>query len=397
MNNIRYINKSLIVICLVIFSAFFVSCSDWTDTKVTDTQKPNLETQNPKAYAEYLENLRNYKAGDHKIVYATFDNNPDEKASRAYNIASIPDSVDIVSLIHPYDLSQANVDEMEDVQEDKATKFLLNINFDAISYEHQQMMADYEEELARVQAIIDAAEKEKENGDGEGEGEGEGDGEGEGEGEPEEPQEPEEIPELPEKPVDFITYLVDKMQVGFKAVKQYNYNGLSVTYNGRNTRHMDEEEYAEYINKENVFLGIIDDWYGQNSGLIMVMEGSPQNVVNKSLLELFNYIIIPCSDVQNGSAIVYRVTLALAEGVPADRILVSAITTSLDPTDARTGWWANGSNALISTANWVAKEHTEYDIVGIAIENVNYDYFQRPVDYQNVRQAIDILNPSIKK
>ena len=46
----------------------FAACSDWTETESLDINYPTLEEQNPELYKQYLKALRDYKAGEHKVV-----------------------------------------------------------------------------------------------------------------------------------------------------------------------------------------------------------------------------------------------------------------------------------------------------------------------------------------
>ena len=41
----------------------FSSCDDWTDPESLGLNNPSFEEQNPQLYADYIQDLKNYKAG----------------------------------------------------------------------------------------------------------------------------------------------------------------------------------------------------------------------------------------------------------------------------------------------------------------------------------------------
>ena len=86
----------------------------------------------------------------------------------------------------------------------------------------------------------------------------------------------------------------------------------------------------------------------------------------------------------------------MADGVPADRFIVSASTISLDTTDKTTGYY-NALRALSEAAYWVTEPSAEFIKAGLAIENMQNDYYNATNTYQYVREAINIMNPAPKK
>ena len=100
-------NKFKIATLLFFTTSFTLgACSDWTDIEGIDIKQPNIQEQNPELYTKYLENLRQYKADtEHKKVYAWFDNSEKKSVSRAQHLVDLPDSLDVVSLLCPDNLS----------------------------------------------------------------------------------------------------------------------------------------------------------------------------------------------------------------------------------------------------------------------------------------------------
>ena len=190
--------------------------------------------------------------------------------------------------------------------------------------------------------------------------------------------------------------MVGRLQDEFKVVSKYNYDGVTISYKGRNSRHMTPEEYEVYINRENAFLKSLIGMQENSKTSLFLFNGYPQNVVDKTQLESFDYIIIPCIDATNESQLMYNVLTSLTEGVPTDNLVISGTMTSLDPTDNKTGVWSDGGLAIKAIANWANATYADFSIAGVSIELVNNDYFNAKKDYLNVREVVDILNPSIK-
>ena len=68
---------------------------------------------------------------------------------------------------------------------------------------------------------------------------------------------------------------------------------------------------------------------------------------------------------------------------------------SKDKTDTKTGYWGK-SLSVLGTAKLAAQQHTDYQIVGLAIDNANNDYYHVRFVYPTIREAISIMNPIVK-
>jgi len=353
----RYINNRYLKIAFgTILSVLITACSDWTDVESIDINKPHISETNPAEYAKYLENLRQYKNSDHNTVMVEFNNNNKIPTSRSQRVESIPDSVDIVLFTEPV-LADWEISDIIKVRKDKATEFMFTIDFDKIKYIYDLLVFDRD-------AILDGI------GDDE--------------------EEPAPLP-------SFQTYLLDTMQSTIALVDKYQYDGVCFNYKGKSTLHMTDEEVVEYTLYHNVFIGILKDWESRNANKKLLFSGMPQNLLDRSFLPLCHKIIINCNEAIDASRLDYRVVSACADEVPTDRFIVSAQTVSLDSSDPKTGYWADGVElAVIGTAEWVAIDKSDYLVEGILITNVSNDYFNSERTYNSSRNAIDIINPSIK-
>ena len=345
----KHIGKLILSVCAA--TAFsFASCSDWNDVESANVIQPNIKDQNPALYAKYLEHLKAYKNSDHKLIYAWFDNSEKVPFNRAQHISEVPDSVDVVALMHPDNLVERELQEMANIKAEKGTKVIYSIDFDA------------------MKLIYDTRAKEQPA-----------------------PKEG-ETSTFP----DFVTFMVDSLNHSLSLADKYNYDGVSISYLGKSMMHMTQEEKNIYIENQNVLMGMVKTWSERHANKTLVFEGQPQNLIDKTILEKFQMILLPALTPKNQEELTYSVSLAKVEGVPTDRLGIKVSSISLDEADKKTGYFADGSHVIPIAAQWANSSHEGYTIKGLGIANINTDYYNPALVYKYSRQAITTLNPSIK-
>lgn len=343
----------LSAICIVVATALS-SCSEWTDTESLTIKNPTIEEANPELYAQYLAALVTYKQSDHKVVYVTFDNSNKVPGTRGEHINIVPDSVDIISLMSPDNLTEGELADIAKART-KSTKIVY-----AISYE--QIEAMFVPATPETPAVV--AE--------------------EGEGE--------EVPELSE----FDKFLTAELDRAIKLCDTYNYDGITLSYNGRYILTMPPADKAAYIASQNIVIAKIKEWAAANESKMFIFEGLPMNLIDRSMLELCDYMIIPTQDLKSLNAMNQVVLQSLVSGVPTTNIILATRPFSLNKDDYETGYLADGTSAMHSAAYWIVTDDTRYTKAGLAIYGVQSDYYNRTSIYPYTRRAIDIMNPSAK-
>ena len=340
-------NKTNIIVTLLFAaSCAFVSCDDWTDVESIGIKQPGIEEQNPELYTKYLENLRQYKAEpEHKKVYAWFDNSEKNLFSRAQHLIDLPDSLDAVVLIHPENLVERELQEIESIRSNKNTKVIYSISFDEIKAAYNQSM----ESEAEAEPIAQ----------------------------------------------DFLSYMVDTLQHALSIADKYDYDGISIGYVGKSILHMTEAEKDEYKQNEKAFIGIMNDWFQRHQDHVIVFEGNPQNLINKELLTNCSVIFVSCLDVNSVEKLTFNLQLAAVENVPLDKLAIVIPTASPDESDKETGYFADGTKILAGVAEW-ALGVGNIDVAGLGIYNISNDYYNPSMIFKDTRNAINTLNPSIK-
>ena len=116
------------------------SCEDWTDVDNLSVEYENVEQQNPELYSRYLASLREYRKTDHTLVYAWYDNSVKVPVSRAHYLRDVPDSIDVVGLIHPDSLTQSEIEQMNYLREQKGMKIVYTIDFDGMKTDYTNIV-----------------------------------------------------------------------------------------------------------------------------------------------------------------------------------------------------------------------------------------------------------------
>lgn len=341
---IKYIAYS--TLCAVVL---LVSSCD-TDVEPVKINQSGIEHQNPELYKNYLAGIRAYKASNHKVMMAWFDNSQTVPFTQAQHINVVPDSVDYVVLTNPGMVTEQMMQEIAEVRSQKGTKVVFQISFDALK------MA-YETQKKAFMAKPENANK---------------------------------------KFRDFNGFLVDTVNTQLHFIDKYNYDGVIMDFNAKLTYYLTDAEKAEAIALENDFLGISKDWKERHKDKELIMMGRPQHVTDKSLFAQARYLVIPTQDEKSVSGVDYLVRRALVEGVPTDKFVVLANNKSIDETDTKTGYWGK-SLAMYGIAKYVASDHTGYTCAGMGLLSANVDYYNASFTYPNLRKVISIINPTVKE
>ena len=333
-----------IIPCLVA-ALSLASCDDWTDVEALDVIDPTIENTNPELYAKYLAALRQYKQTEHKVTYAWFDNSVKNTYSRAHHVSDVPDSVDVISLMSPADIMDTELAEIKQVREQKGTRFIYDVDFDAIR-------ADYNSYIEQFAA---------ENPDGE------------------------------EEPVAFNDYLLEAISTQLSYCSRYEFDGICYRFTGKHTLHLTKDELNEYLAQAGIFAGYLMDWHRRNADKMLVFAGKPQNVLDKSLFDECAMVFVSDGlEATNVDLFSYYLALAKSEGVPVEKLGMMASCTSLDENDLKSGWFSDGSRALASLGDWAAT----HGVAGIGIYNISSDYFNNT--YSLSRAAIQAISPAVK-
>lgn len=330
----RY-NKIFGALLPALAMAFLASC---TDVESIELNRPGLDEESPELYAKYLQNLNEYKSSEsHKVTYAWFDNSVKTPYSRGQHLSDVPDSLDVVSLMYPADLAEFEMKDIAAVRT-KGTKVVYTISFDNIQKEH-------------ADKVVEGVET-----------------------------------------GTFDTYLQAELDrlLGYEAP----FDGIIAEYKGRNPIYMSAEDKAKAKAQQDIFFTAIMNWKSSHTDKMLTFQGYPENLIGQTVLSECRHIILvtdKLDDVQQLSVVVRKAMIS--KEVPADRFVVAVSTVSMDATDAKTGYFGK-ERAMKEAAYWVTESSADYTRAGIAIYNIQNDYYNADAVYPCVKEAINIMNPA---
>lgn len=344
----RIIRNITFPLALLAVAAGFASCD--TDVESVDINEPGIENQNSQLYQSYLENLRAYKQSDHKMALAWFDNSAKMPASQGQSIIAVPDSIDYLVLGDPADLNGRELYEANQIREQKGTKIAYEVSYTAIKNQYDADKQAFEENADNADKTF----------------------------------------------TSFNNYLVDSVSARLEAFDRFGYDAIVMTFSAKLKTYMSETEKQEELALENDFLGIAKDWKARHADKDLILCGNPQYVSDADVLSAAKLIVIDCTSTTDQGSAVYNLSKAAVDGVPTEKFVPMVNLYSADDTDTKTGYWGT-QYAALDCARLVASENSGFKTAGLAMKNINADYYHANYTYPVVREAISIINPSVKK
>lgn len=349
-----------------LFALFFLtlalttSCSDWTVPESLDLKNPSFEERDPHLYADYVRDLKNYKAGEHKVTFVSFDNPQDNPDGQQERLTIIPDSIDFICLNHPDKMSSETQNEMAEIRE-KGTRTVYIISYDSFEKDWKTMVKE-NTGLTEEQAL---------------------------------------------------TYLSERTDDMLALCDKYNYDGVIVDYTGRSLVSLKEEDLIKYNKRQQSFFNRVMSWREEHGDKTLMFYGNVQYLVpeNMVMLKQYNYIALKSALSTNGNDLTVKSLLALQAGedvkdalyeginpVPADRFIACAKLPQAGDKTLVEGYWntvdTNGNKIIAArgTAQWMVQFSPDFTRSGIFIMNVQNDYYNNTYGY--LREVIDIMNPN---
>lgn len=335
----------------------FTSCDDWTEPEHIDLDYGTIDTSDPAAYEKYLANLREYRQRPHKQVYAWFNNAETAFGSQGHRVSSLPDSIDVIVINNPEKVTDQMVQDMYQARVNKGQQFSYCVSFDDIKADYTALC----EELAAKRI-----EYANENG------------------------EDAAIPAELLDP-DFIDYTANAATSKLNHFNSIGFDCIMAGFTGKSTNHMTPEELAQYQFQTNAFLKIILDWNSRHNDvaldLFCVPQYTPADVIEKARMVFFSNSV----SATNPDMFSYYLTMA-GNSIAESKCGMVASAPDATGGDAKLGYFSNGTLSILGLADWTAA-----NAVGAAgFFNTGDDYFLTSGQYTNIRQAIQIINPSAK-
>lgn len=328
---------------IVMFSVVALFSAACTKQETIGFKNLTLEEKNPELYKAYLESLRAYRATEHQVLIARVDN----KASflgRADHLNALPDSVDYVVLNYVDDVFEGVLAEMKTLRQDKGQKFLAAIDYAEIMDEYKDYLIDMEE--------------------------------------------------AGEEPVKEDEFIKDEVDQFLEAFAEYQFDGMLVSYSGKNPLSMQETEKEAVKALQEAFFAPLLQRVG-STGKMLFFEGTPKTLlVEENVLGVAKYIIIPAESATSFVSLTTTVYQNLQDGVPTDKMIIGV--TALDVTSeiATDGLFSGYSSAAVGAAQWSVAADEKFTKCGVCVNHAQFDYYHMGNDFCEIKAAIATMNPS---
>lgn len=309
------------------------SCSDWTQTENLDFRKPAAAEQNSPEYRRYLEALRSYKQSEHRIMMMTVEGTSEAPTRQNQHPMAMPDSVDYICVANVIGLHPSVVREIGEVYAAKRTRTLCVVDYASIENVWKAM----EDQKAEAGLPVGTTE-------------------------------------------DFAVYCRAQTELQLECCDRYGFAGAVISYLGRTQTELE-------TTGQRTFMACVSAWRATHADKLMFVRGYIQNLEEHSILARCDYIVILCGSSVSSSQLTMEIRRKLGDGVPNDRFIMEvAIPTIADPTQV-------GATAA-GAAGWVLEPEERFTKSGLSAANAQDDYFNKDRIYNNVRQAIAIMNPA---
>lgn len=314
------------------------ACSDWTDPEPVKVIHDSVVDSNPEAYAKYLENLRAYRTNGHKKVFAWYQNKG-SFTSQADHVSSVPDSIDVLVLTAPDQITPVAVEDINTKRANTGMDMATTVDYDAIK--------------AAWTAI-----KEVETADA----------------------------PAPE----WNAYLSSSLKNAFTNITDAQLNRVIVAFPGKNVGFLTEAEKTQYLADQTAVFKAVTDWVAGGADRKYDYMGHPVNITDKAFIAGAQMLFLS-ETLTAKSTMEYEAAVQsnVSAGISPDRLAVLAPLPGTDSAGNAVGNWGNSYTA------WDVATWTRTSSVGaMGLTNLNNDYYNPTFIYPVCRGAIQKLNPA---
>jgi hypothetical protein len=327
-----------------VLAATLASCGKWNEPESLAIHYPAEGEINGPLWEQYLAELKAYKQSDHKLLIGWFDNSDKNPSSRAGRLVSLPDSVDVVSLLSPDDLTTRELADFA-VLKQKSTRIIYTIDYEAFRRDIEKQM-----ELAADTGGV---------------------------------YEP-----------DWMALTDEFMKKNVALLDKYSYDGASILYEGHSVLSMSQADVDSLTRQQAIIFDAMTALKNSHADKLFMMEGYPQYVLDKTHLAIYDYIAVKSYNEVSVGDVNFVAIKAMAQGVPIDRMILTVYPREVGKDDDPRGFFVvDGQQlpAITETAYWMSLPSV-YRKAGLGIMRINDDYYNAELDYKSTREAIKIMN-----
>jgi hypothetical protein len=330
--------RNTLIFNILLAGLMTASCSEWTTPESLEFEKNSIQQTDPELYRRYCEAVKEYKGSDHKVMYVTFEN-VRMAGNGSHKITMLPDSVDYVQL-HDLTLAEDILKEMDSMRENLGTGFVARFSYN-------ECLSEYE--------ALKAAE-----------------------------------PELPA----FEEFLREEFAEVAAKVAEYGLDGFTFAYTCGNPYEMTSAGRNAIEQEQELVFPMVAEWLDANSDKAFFFEGHPHYILVDGVVDAADYVILPTRSERSTGDLAYNALQAVNSGnISKDiRFIFAVETPSFVEEEYLVGQFVLGEQIPLA-ADWMT-EDASFDKSGLAVWNVQRDYFGTKKIYSNVRRAIKTMNPN---
>ena len=332
--------RNTLILNILLVCSVAVSCSEWTTPESLEFEKNSIQQTDPELYRQYCEAVKEYKETDHKIMYVTFDN-VEKISNGSHNIAMLPDSVDFVQL-HNLEIAEPVLKEMDAMRKKLGTRFVLRFSYNECLSEYQTL----------------------------------------------EPTEPEAgIP-------TFEDFFAGQFANVTAKVAEYGLDGFTFAFTCGNPYEMTSSDRSALEQEQQMVFPQVSEWISANAEKKFFFEGYPHYILVDGVVDAAEYVILPTRSERATGDLAYRALQAVNSGKIAKdtRFLFAVETPSFIEEEYLVGNFVLGEQIPLA-AEWITTD-ASFEKSGLAVWNVQRDYFDTKKIYSTVRRAIKTMNPN---
>lgn len=329
-------NKIFKYSLMLLAGASMLTACNWTEPESVDLRYDTIKDADPDTYAKYLSGLRSYRENGHKKVYAWFDNKS-SFTSQADHVSAVPDSIDVLVLTRPGEMTQATLDEIDAKRSETGMQ--------------TAYMVDYA-------TIRKAWELQQELGQG-------------GEWS------------------DFMTAELKKELAYFD---NGGFDRIICSYDGKDMSTGTGADQSAYAADQKLWFDTFNTWRTSHMDKGFDFVGIPAHLSSQDLIKDAGVVFLSeTTKATNADELTYIVTRNSVSGAPVAKFAVMAALPVLDPTQAGVGYWGSDYASWL-TARWARANN----VAAVGLLNLSDDYYHPSFIYPVCRGAIQILNPAAK-
>ena len=192
----------------------------------------------------------------------------------------------------------------------------------------------------------------------------------------------------------FEEYLGGQLAKVTAKVAEYGLDAFTFAFTCGNPYEMTSSDRSALEQEQQMVFPQVSEWISANAEKKFFFEGYPHYILVDGVVDAAEYVILPTRSERATGDLAYRALQAVNSGKIAKdtRFLFAVETPSFIEEEYLVGQFVLGEQIPLA-AEWIAAD-ASFEKSGLAVWNVQRDYFDTKKIYSTVRRAIKTMNPN---